>query len=93
VQAFDTVSAPLARDDHGVIRVGGTRVSLESVVTAFDLGASAEEIGESFPSLDLAAIYAALAYVLSHRDSVDAYVAGRVFVRCFCMLCLCSTRR
>jgi hypothetical protein len=52
-------------------------VSLESVVTAFDRGASAEEIAESFPSLDLATIYAALAYVLENRPSVETYLSAR----------------
>ncbi len=60
-----------------MIRVGGTRVSLESVVIAFDRGASAEEIVESFPSLDLAAVYATLAYVLQERPRVDEYLARR----------------
>jgi uncharacterized protein (DUF433 family) len=68
----------LRADDHGVIRVGGTRVSLESVVLAFDRGASADEIVESFPALDLASVYATLAYVLTHRQRVDEYVSRRM---------------
>jgi Fe2+ or Zn2+ uptake regulation protein len=52
-------------------------VSLESLVVAFDRGASAEEILESFPTLDLATVYAALAFVLSNRSFVDEYLALR----------------
>lgn len=77
MQAFASRPPPLRTDGHGVIRVGTTRVSLESVVVAFDRGASAEEIVESFPSLDLATVYATLAYVLTERPSVDAYLAAR----------------
>jgi uncharacterized protein (DUF433 family) len=60
-----------------VIRVGGTRVALESIVIVFDRGASAEEIVDSYPALELTAAYATLAYVLAHRVEVDEYVAGR----------------
>ena len=77
MQAFDARPPPLSEDDHGVLRVGGTRVSLESVVTAFDRGASAEEIVDSFPTLDLAAVYGTLAYVLTNRTAVDDYLSRR----------------
>ena len=36
-----------------------------------------EEIVDSFPSLDLAAVYATLAYVLTHRTAVDDYLRCR----------------
>jgi hypothetical protein len=35
---------PVARDAYGVYRVGGTRVTLDLVVRAFNRGATAEEI-------------------------------------------------
>jgi uncharacterized protein (DUF433 family) len=77
MQAFDAQPPPLRVDEHGVIRVAETRVSLESVVIAFDRGASAEEIVESFPSVDLASVYGALAYVLTNRETVDEYLSRR----------------
>jgi uncharacterized protein (DUF433 family) len=77
MQAFASRPPPLRTDAHGVVRVGSTRVSLESVVVSFDRGASAEEIVESFPSLDLATVYGTLAYVLTERASVDAYLESR----------------
>jgi hypothetical protein len=40
---------PLAKDSHGVYRVGGTRVTLDLVVRAFNRGATAEEIVQKFP--------------------------------------------
>jgi hypothetical protein len=45
---------PLAKDSLGVYRVGGTRVTLDLVVRAFHRGATAEEIVQKFPSLQLA---------------------------------------
>jgi uncharacterized protein (DUF433 family) len=52
--ATDVLEAiPLARDEHGVYRVGGTRVTLDLVVRAFNRGATAEEIVPDFPDLQL----------------------------------------
>ena len=65
---------PLRLDAAGVVWVGGTRVTLDTVVAAFHDGASAEEITEQYPSLDLGEVYAALAYYLRHRPDVDAYL-------------------
>jgi uncharacterized protein (DUF433 family) len=77
MQAFDAPPPPLCEDQNGVLRVGGTGVSLESVVLAFDRGASAEEIVDSYPTLTLASAYATLAYVLTHREMVDEYISRR----------------
>ena len=77
MQAFDTLELPLKEDEHGVIRVGGTRVSLESVVVAFDRGASAEEIVDRYPVLSLHIVYSTIAYVLANRSQVDAYLSER----------------
>ena len=48
VQAIVTetavLSIPMQRDEGGVFRVGGTRVTLDSVVAAWDQGADPEEI-------------------------------------------------
>ena len=45
---------PLSSDTHGVVRVGRTRVTLETVVSAFGRGATAEEIVQQYLSLNLA---------------------------------------
>ena len=68
---------PLDTDVDGVIRVGRTRVPLDTVVVVFDLGASPEEIVQQFPSLELADVYAVVGYYLRHRDEVGAYVRER----------------
>lgn len=67
---------PLFTDAQGVIRVGGTRVTLDTVVGSFDTGASAEEIADAYP-LQLADVYAVIAYYLRHRDEVGTYLQRR----------------
>ena len=45
-EALTTEAAPLMRGADGVIRVRGTRVTLDSLVAAFSEGATAEEIAQ-----------------------------------------------
>jgi uncharacterized protein (DUF433 family) len=65
---------PLAADAQGVLRVGGTRVTFETVVGAFLDGATAEEIAEQYPVLPLAHVYAVIAYYLAHPDAAGDYL-------------------
>jgi len=65
---------PLTVDDDGVIRMGGTRVTLDSVILAYEEGASAEEIALRYPSLNLADIYSVMGYYLHHEVEVQAYL-------------------
>jgi uncharacterized protein (DUF433 family) len=74
-QATNTV--PLSTDQAGVLRVTGTRVSLDSVIYAFDEGATPEEIAQAFPTLDLAAIYSVIGYYLQNRAEVEQYLEQR----------------
>ncbi|MBC8163765.1 MAG: DUF433 domain-containing protein [Roseiflexaceae bacterium] len=69
--------APLVTDHDGVIRVGDTRVTLATIVTAFHQGATAETIAQQYPSLTLADIYAAISYYLRHQRDVDIYLAAQ----------------
>lgn len=68
---------PLSTDANGVIRVAGTRVTLETVVGAFETGATPEEIAQDFPVLRLDVIYAVITYYLRHRKEVGAYLLRR----------------
>jgi uncharacterized protein (DUF433 family) len=68
---------PLNIDAHGVIRVGKTRVTLDTLVEAFNEGATAEEIVQQYPSLQLADVYAAIAYYLRRQEEVAAYLQQR----------------
>ena len=51
-----TEDIPFQIDADGVARVGGTRVALDTVIAAFSDGATAEEIAQQYPSLNLADI-------------------------------------
>jgi uncharacterized protein (DUF433 family) len=77
MQAFEATFPPLKEDADGVLRVAGTRVSLDSIVSAFDMGATAEEIVYRYPALEIASVYEVIAYVLRHRSTVDEYLALR----------------
>jgi uncharacterized protein (DUF433 family) len=65
---------PLRMDEGGVCRVSGTRVSLESILAAFEQGAGPEEIADRYPVVPLADVYAVLAYSLKHREEVEGYL-------------------
>ncbi|MCA1849719.1 MAG: DUF433 domain-containing protein [Acidobacteria bacterium] len=69
-----TQTLPLRLTDDGTVRVASTRVSLDSVVHHYKLGATAEQIAQKFPALDLADVYAAIAYYLNHVDEVENYL-------------------
>ncbi|MGI8551761.1 MAG: DUF433 domain-containing protein, partial [Dehalococcoidia bacterium] len=68
---------PVQVDAHGAARVGGTRVTLDTIVSVFNQGVSAEEIQAKFPTVDLADIYATIGYYLRHRSEVEAYLCER----------------
>lgn len=48
---------PLQTDDDGVVRVGGTRIPLDTVIAASRLGETAEGMVESYPTPCLADVY------------------------------------
>ncbi|HEV8638345.1 MAG TPA: DUF433 domain-containing protein [Chloroflexota bacterium] len=68
------VPVPLRVDEHGVVRVGNTRVTLDSVIGRFLDGATPEQIVQSYTTLKLADVYAVIAYYLRNREEVDAYL-------------------
>ncbi|MBJ7898817.1 MAG: DUF433 domain-containing protein [Cyanobacteria bacterium RI_101] len=68
---------PLKVNEDGVILVGKTRVTLDTVVAVFNQGATAEEIVYRYPSLSLADVYATIAYYLKHQLQVEAYLQQR----------------
>ncbi len=72
-----TETVPLVTDVNGVIRVGKTRVTLDTVISAFLDGATAEEITYQYPSLDLADVYSVISYYLRRRAEVEAYLQRR----------------
>jgi uncharacterized protein (DUF433 family) len=68
---------PLSTDNDGVIRVGKTRVTLDTIVGAFKDGAAAEEIAYQYPTVSLADIYSVIGHYLRQKTEVDAYLKRR----------------
>jgi uncharacterized protein (DUF433 family) len=68
-------SVALSEDPPGVLRVGKSRVLLELVIHAFQQGESPEGIVEMFPALELADVFAVIAYYLAHPTEVDEYLS------------------
>lgn len=68
---------PLRVDEQGVPRVGESRVPLDTIVYAFNQGASPEEIVMSFTTLTLPDVYAVINYYLHNRAEVDDYLRRR----------------
>ncbi|MDH3604710.1 MAG: DUF433 domain-containing protein [Candidatus Tectomicrobia bacterium] len=69
---------PLSTDTNGVTRVGNTRVTLETVIGAFKNGATAEQIAQDYPVLDLVDIYAVIAFYLYQPEAVDTYIEDQL---------------
>jgi uncharacterized protein (DUF433 family) len=76
-EALMTESIPLVVGTDGVMRVGGTRVTLETILAAFAKGATAEEIAQQYPSVSLADVYQVIGYYLRHTSEVEPYLARR----------------
>jgi uncharacterized protein (DUF433 family) len=76
-EALTTEPIPLVIGHDGVMRVRGTRVTLDTVLAAFTEGATAEEIAQQYPSISLADVYQVIGYCLRHSSELDPYLARR----------------
>src|SRR6266567_7370804 len=65
---------PLTQWKDNTVRITGTRVPLDVIVNQFKLGATAEQIHDSFPAVSLKDVYGAIYYYLEHTDAVDVYM-------------------
>lgn len=65
---------PLTQNEHGDIRVTGTRIGLEHMVEDYNNGANAEAIAARYTTLKLADIHSVIAYYLRNKAEVDAYI-------------------
>ena len=66
-------------EEHdGGYYIAGTRISLDSVVHAFEVGESPEGILRSFPMAGpLAKTYGAITFYLENKEEVEAYLSDR----------------
>ncbi len=76
--SFAAETIPLFAHPDGVVRVGNTRVTLDTVIAAFGVGATPEEIVQQYPTLNLADVYQVISYYLRHRSEVEAYLCRRM---------------
>ncbi|MEO1391770.1 MAG: DUF433 domain-containing protein [Cyanobacteria bacterium J06634_5] len=74
---FKVTVTPLRWDEAGGIRVGESRVTLDSLLAAYHNGATPEEISVQYSVLALADIYAVITYYLNHMQQIDNYLAAR----------------
>jgi uncharacterized protein (DUF433 family) len=72
-----TEPVPLTTDADGVVRAGKTRVTLDTIISAFTDGATAEEIACQYPTVQLADVYAIIAYYLRRPAEVETYLQQR----------------
>lgn len=68
---------PLTAGTDGVIRINGTRVTLDTILAAFAEGATPEEIAQQYPSASLAAVYQSIGYYLRHSAELESYLIER----------------
>jgi len=67
-------TVPLTQWDNGSIRVGGTRVTLDTVIARFQVGDTPEDIQDSFPSLTVQQINASIDWYVNNRAEADEYL-------------------
>jgi uncharacterized protein (DUF433 family) len=77
LETLVTEPPPLRLDEGGTLRIGGTRVRLDTVITAHQSDCSAEEIQRKYRSLELTDVYAVLTYYFWNRERVDVYLEER----------------
>ena len=77
IQLALTQTTPLNQEADGTVRITGSRVTLDTIIGAFQKGATAEQIQDSFSSLSLAQIYGVIAFYLEHEPGVETYLRER----------------
>ena len=71
------IASPLRIDESGVVRIGSTRLTLDTLIGNYRDGNTAEEIVQQFPTLALADVHAAIAFYLTHTPEVESYLRQR----------------
>ncbi len=74
---LDTSPPPLQVVEGGAGRVGKTRIGLDRVVEEYENGMTPEDMVRTYDTLELADVYAVIAYYPRHRHQVRAYPKRR----------------
>ena len=61
-------------DEHGAMRIGNSRVMLDSIVAGFEQGYSPETLQQQYPAFSLEEVFGAITDSLAHTDEVHAYL-------------------
>ncbi len=77
LEVLEAETVPLRVEEDGTIRVGTTRVTLDIVLGAYNMGHSAEEMTRMYTTLQLDEIRAVIDYYQRHRAEMDAYLERR----------------
>ena len=77
IPPFVANTSALRVDQDNVIRIGRTRVTLDTLITVYEQGESAEEIVIHFDTLDLADVYEVISLYLRHKAEVTVYLEER----------------
>jgi uncharacterized protein (DUF433 family) len=68
------VTCEYVEQRNGGYYVAGSRVSLASIVSQFEEGASPETIRQNFSTLSLEQVYGSIAFFLAHQEDVETYL-------------------
>lgn len=72
------ISTLLVKDPDicsGLLRIDGTRMTVNQIVVWYKQGYSPEEISDQYPHLMLSQVYTALAYYHSNKEEVEESLA------------------
>lgn len=60
----------------GRLRIEGTRITVNQIVTSYKQGYTPEEIADQYSHLSLAQVYTALAYYHANKEEIEAGLAS-----------------
>lgn len=60
----------------GRLRIEGTRITVNQIVTLYKQGQTPEDIADQYPHLSLAQVYTALAYYHANKEEIEADLAS-----------------
>jgi len=58
---------------EGNLYVGDSRVTLQTLIEAWQSGRTPEQLHDSFPTVPLVTIYGAITYYLENKDDADTF--------------------
>ncbi|MEL6353114.1 MAG: DUF433 domain-containing protein [Cyanobacteria bacterium J06627_28] len=72
--SLDSLIACDSNIRHGRPCIAGIAITVHRIAIWYQLGHSAEEIAREYPHISLEGVYAALAYYLANRQTIDTEI-------------------